>query len=132
MKKTILIVDDSENIRNLLIFTLENAGYNVLAAEDGFDAFKFLDNNQVDIILTDLYMPNINGIELIKKVRKKDSFKQIPILMLTTESQQDKKLMAKDVGANGWIIKPFAPEKLLAAIDKVLINCSMQNENCKK
>jgi len=121
MAKTILIVDDSESIREVVHFTLENAGYNVLVGIDGKDALKFFDgSNQIDLLITDLYMPNMDGIELIKAVRMNEYYKRIPILFLTTESQREKKMEAKDAGATGWIIKPFVPAKLLSALNKVL------------
>lgn len=120
MSKTILIVDDSESIREVVSFTLENAGYSVLIGTDGDDALKFLDGRNIDLVITDLHMPNMNGIELIKAIRNMDDYKRVPILFLTTESQQDKKNEAKDAGATGWIIKPFVPAKLLAALSKVI------------
>ncbi len=121
MAKTILIVDDSESIREVVHFTLENAGYDVLVGIDGKDALKFFDGtNHIDLLITDLYMPNMDGIELIRAVRANEDYKRIPILFLTTESQREKKLEAKDAGATGWIIKPFVPAKLLSALNKVL------------
>ncbi len=120
MAKTILIVDDSESIREVVSFTLENAGFNVLVANDGTDALKYFDGREIDLLITDLHMPEMNGIELIKKVRENDTYKRIPILFLTTESQKEKKEEAKSSGATGWIIKPFVPAKLLAAINKVM------------
>jgi len=120
MAKTVLIVDDSESIREVVSFTLENAGYNVIVAVDGQDAIKHFDGKIIDLLLTDLHMPNMNGIELIREVRKIDAYTRIPILFLTTESQRDKKMEAKDAGATGWIIKPFIPAKLLDAIVKVI------------
>ncbi len=120
MGKTILIVDDSESIREVVRFTLENAGYAVLVAADGKDALKFLDGREIDLLITDLHMPEMDGIELIKNVRNDDSYKRIPILFLTTESQKEKKMEAKTAGATGWIIKPFVPAKLLAALNKVI------------
>ena len=120
MAKTVLIVDDSESIREVVSFTLENAGYNVIVAIDGTDAIKHFDGKTIDLLLTDLHMPNMNGIELIKEVRKIEAYARIPILFLTTESQRDKKMEAKDAGATGWIIKPFIPAKLLEAIVKVI------------
>ena len=121
MAKTILIVDDSESIREVVNFTLENAGYNVLVGVDGKDALKFLDGKIViDLLITDLYMPNMDGIGLIKAVRADPTYKRIPILFLTTESQRNKKMEAKNAGATGWIIKPFVPAKLLSALNKVL------------
>lgn len=120
MSKIILIVDDSESIREVVSFTLENEGYNVLVGVDGKDALKFLDGRNIDLVITDLHMPEMDGIELIKNVRDMDAYKHIPILFLTTESQASKKMEAKEAGATGWIIKPFVPAKLLAALKKVL------------
>lgn len=120
MAKKILIVDDSESIREVVSFTLENEGYSIISAVDGKDALTQLDGKHLDLIITDLHMPNMNGIELIKEVRKMDAYKRIPILFLTTESQAAKKMEAKEAGATGWIIKPFVPAKLIAAINKVI------------
>jgi two-component system chemotaxis response regulator CheY len=120
MAKTILIVDDSESIREVVSFTLENEGYKVLVGIDGQDAIKFFDGSEIDLLITDLHMPNMDGIDLIKEVRKMDKYQRMPILFLTTESQAVKKMEAKDAGATGWIIKPFVPAKLIAAINKVI------------
>lgn len=120
MSKKVLIVDDSVSIREVISFTLENAGYNVFVAEDGKNALKILETNVVDLIITDLYMPEMDGIELVKKIKEKPENSKIPILFLSTESQMNKKMEAKEAGATGWIIKPFVPAKLLAAINKVL------------
>ncbi len=121
MEKQVLIVDDSESIREVLIFTLENAGYKVLTAINGQEALKLLDGKtKIDLIITDLHMPVMDGIELIKSTRSIQAYMYIPILFLTTESQVDKKNEAKAAGATGWIVKPFAPEKLLSAISKLI------------
>lgn len=120
MNKTILIVDDSESIREVVSFTLENEGYSVLVAIDGKDALRFLDGKSIDLIITDLHMPEMDGIELIKEVRKMPNYQRTPILFLTTESQTSRKMEAKDAGATGWIIKPFVPAKLIAALNKVI------------
>lgn len=120
MSKTILIVDDSESIREVVSFTLENEGYSVLIGVDGKDALKFLDGTNIDLIITDLHMPEMDGIEFIKEVRVTEQYKRVPILFLTTESQSTKKMEAKEAGATGWIIKPFVPAKLIAALKKVL------------
>lgn len=120
MSKIILIVDDSESIREVVSFTLENEGYKVLIGVDGQDALKHLDGRPIDLIITDLHMPNMDGIELIKNVRAMENYKRIPILFLTTESQTSKKMEAKEAGATGWIIKPFVPAKLIGALKKVL------------
>jgi two-component system, chemotaxis family, chemotaxis protein CheY len=120
MEKTILIVDDSESIREVVSFTLEGEGFKVLVGVDGKDALKFLDGRGIDLIITDLHMPVMNGIELIREVRQMNDYSRIPILFLTTESQTAKKMEAKEAGATGWIIKPFVPAKLVAAINKVI------------
>lgn len=120
MDKTILIVDDSESIREVVSFTLEKEGFSVLAGVDGQDALRFLDGRSIDLVITDLHMPNLDGIGFIKKVRSTDNYKRIPILFLTTESQAAKKMEAKDAGATGWIVKPFVPAKLIGALRKVL------------
>lgn len=120
MEKTILIVDDSESIREVVKATLENANYNVIVAVDGLDALGKLDGKQIDLIITDLNMPNKDGIELIRDARALDAYKFTPILLLTTESQAEKKQEAKAAGATGWIVKPFVQDKLLAVIQKVL------------
>ncbi len=120
MSKTILIVDDSESIREVVSFTLENEGFNVLIGNDGKDAQKFLTGDKIDLVITDLHMPEMDGIELIKVIRKMPEYKMVPILFLTTESQTEKKMEAKNAGATGWIIKPFVPAKLIAAIGKVM------------
>jgi two-component system chemotaxis response regulator CheY len=120
MAKTILVVDDSESIREIVSFTLENEGYKVLLGEDGSDALRHLDSNPIDLILTDLHMPVMNGIEFIKNVRSNENYRTVPILFLTTESQTAKKMEAKEAGATGWIIKPFVPAKLTEAINKVM------------
>src|SRR6056297_3448223 len=109
MAKTILIVDDSESIREVVSFTLEIEGFDVLVGVDGIDAQKFLTGDKIDLIITDLHMPEMDGIELIKEVRTRPEYKLIPILFLTTESQTEKKMEAKQAGATGWIIKPFVP-----------------------
>lgn len=121
MGKNILIVDDSESIREVVSFTLEDAGHSVISAIDGEDALARLEGvDKIDLIITDLHMPKMDGIELIKEVRTDDKFKFTPILFLTTESQASKKMEAKEAGATGWIIKPFVPEKLLGALKKVI------------
>lgn len=120
MGKKILIVDDSESIREVVCFALENAGHEVIKANDGTDAVAVLDGQHFDLIITDLHMPQMNGIDLIRAARALDAYKFTPILILTTESQTARKMEAKEAGATGWIVKPFVPEKLLEAINKVV------------
>lgn len=120
MANTILIVDDSESIREVVKATLENSGYVVLAGVDGVDALQYLDGRNISLVITDLNMPNKDGIELIRDIRQKGEYKFVPILLLTTESQTEKKQEAKAAGATGWIVKPFVQEKLLATVKKVI------------
>jgi two-component system chemotaxis response regulator CheY len=117
--KTILAVDDSSTIRQMVTFTLKEAGYKVLCAVDGVDALQQTSEQPMDLIITDLNMPNMNGIELIRQVRSLAAYKFVPILMLTTESSPEKKQEGKAAGATGWIVKPFTPEKLVAVVQKV-------------
>ena len=120
MNKTILIVDDSYSIRESISFFLTESGFNIIKAEDGKDALLKLDGKKIDLIITDLHMPNMNGIELIRNVRKLEGYMRIPILLLTTETLHEKKLEAKKAGATGWLNKPFEKQKLYSVINKVL------------
>ena len=119
-KKTILVVDDSESIREVVGFELERNGYKVVKAEDGKEALEKITKSRIDLLLTDLHMPVMNGLELIRKVRKIDNLKHLPILFLTTETQQAILIEAKRSGATGWITKPFNSEKLMKTIQKVI------------
>ena len=107
MAKVIMTVDDSSSIRQMVSFTLTEAGYEVIEAEDGIDAVNKLNGKNVNLLITDLNMPNMDGITLIKNVRTDPVNKYIPIIMLTTESQAEKKMEGKAAGATGWIVKPF-------------------------
>lgn len=120
MSKTILIADDSESIRELVDITLKSAGYQVLKSVDGEDAMRHLNGQSIDLVITDLNMPKMDGISLIKEIRAKSDYQTLPVLLLTTESQASKKEEAKAVGATGWIVKPFVQEKLLAVVHKVI------------
>ncbi len=120
MSKCIMTVDDSASVRQMVSFTLRQAGYEVVEAVDGKDALSKLDGNPVHMVITDLNMPNLDGIGLIKGVRSNAAYKFIPIIMLTTESQESKKLEGKQAGATGWIVKPFKPEQLISVTKKVL------------
>jgi len=119
MSKKIMTVDDSPSVRQMVSFTLQDAGYEVVEASDGQDALDKL-QGQVDMIITDLNMPNMDGIELIKNVRRNADYKFIPIVMLTTESQDSKKKEGKEAGATGWIVKPFKPPQILGVVQKLL------------
>ncbi len=120
MSKIIMAVDDSASVRQMVSFTLKQAGYQVLEAVDGKDALSKVDGSGVHMVLTDLNMPNMDGIELTRQMRANPNFKFIPIVLLTTESQAEKKQEGKTAGATGWIVKPFKPEQLLAVVKKVL------------
>ena len=118
--RKILIVDDSVSMRQMVSFTLRQGGYEVIEAKHGQAALNKLQSSVVDLIITDLNMPVMDGITLIQNVRKMPAMKSKPILMLTTEGIAAKKEQGKAAGATGWIVKPFDPEKLLLTIAKVL------------
>ena len=120
MAKTGLIVDDSLTMRQMVAFTLREAGYQVVEAEHGQDALDKITVNPINFVITDLNMPVMDGFTFIKQVRAMPAFKFLPILMLTTESQLSKKEQGKAAGATGWIVKPFDPDKLLQVVAKVL------------
>jgi two-component system chemotaxis response regulator CheY len=120
MNQTIMTVDDSASVRQMVTFTLKQAGYQILEAADGKDALSKLNGAGVHMVITDLNMPNMDGIELIRNLRANPACKFIPIVMLTTESQAEKKQEGKTAGTTGWIVKPFKPEQLLAVVKKVL------------
>lgn len=117
--KRILAVDDSASMRQMVGFTLKNAGYDVTEAKDGQEALDIAKTSEFDVIISDVNMPNMDGIELVTNLRTLPQFKFTPILMLTTESGAGKKGEGKAAGATGWIVKPFNPEQLLAVIKKV-------------
>jgi len=118
MTRKFLVVDDSASMRQLVSFTIKGAGYDVSVAENGKDALVKLNNGKVDMVITDLNMPEMDGIELIKKLRAMPDYKFTPIVMLTTESQELKKQEGRQAGASGWIVKPFSPEQLLGVVKK--------------
>ena len=120
MSKMIMTVDDSASVRQMVSFTLRDAGYGVVEAVDGKDALSKVNGSTLHMVITDLNMPNLDGIGLIQALRSIPSCKFIPIVMLTTESQVEKKQEGKAAGATGWIVKPFKPEQLLAVVKKVL------------
>jgi two-component system, chemotaxis family, chemotaxis protein CheY len=120
MSRRVLVVDDSESTRELLTVILETAGYQVDCAFDGEDAVTLLEGRYVDLVLTDLNMPRLDGIGLIKKLRAMESYKRTPIIMLTTESNATFKDQAKSAGATGWILKPFVADKLLDVVNQVI------------
>ena len=120
MAATILAVDDSASMRQMVSFTLKHAGYEVIQAADGVEALEYARNNAVNLVLTDVNMPRMDGITLVRELRLLASYKFTPMLVLTTEAAPEKKMQGKQAGATGWLVKPFNPEKLLATIAKVL------------
>ena len=120
MKKTIMTVDDSASTRLLVSFTLKKAGYQVVEAVDGKDALAKLTASRIHMILTDLNMPDMDGIELTRKVRADPSCKFIPIVLATAGCQAESKQAGKTAGVTGWLEKPFKPEQLLAVVKRVL------------
>jgi two-component system, chemotaxis family, chemotaxis protein CheY len=120
MARTALIVDDSVSMRSMVAFTLRQAGFDVLEGENGHDALTKMAGRKIEVIVTDLNMPVVDGFTFIRSVRARPEFKFTPILMLTTESQGDKKQEGRAAGATGWIVKPFDPQKLLDTIARVL------------
>lgn len=119
MSLKILAVDDSKTMRDMLSFTLKGSGYDVIEAEDGVNALSKLGDTKVDLVITDVNMPNMGGLELIVKLRAHPVHKATPILVLTTESDDKIKAEGRAAGATGWIVKPFSPEKLLQVVQKV-------------
>ncbi|MFH1148778.1 MAG: response regulator [Pseudomonadota bacterium] len=120
MGKVIMTADDSASIRQMVSFTLRQAGYEIIEAVDGKDALDKLVGTRIDMLIADLNMPNLDGIGLLKEVRRSPTHKFVPVIMLTTESHEAKKNEGRAAGASGWIIKPFKPDQLLAVIKKVL------------
>lgn len=119
MSKVIMIVDDSNIIRVTVRRALEGAGYSVLEAEEPLSALEQLNGQKVDLVISDVNMPTMNGIEFLKKLKEIDSYKFTPVIMLTTESQQELMMQGKEAGAKAWIVKPFNEKKLLMAVSKL-------------
>jgi two-component system chemotaxis response regulator CheY len=119
MSKRILTIDDSKTMRDMLMVTLADAGFDVLQAIDGQDGLDVLGDERVDVIITDINMPRMDGYQVIRELRRNPVHKTTPILVLTTESDTDKKMLARDAGATGWMVKPFDPDRLVATVRKV-------------
>jgi two-component system chemotaxis response regulator CheY len=118
--KTILIVDDSPSIRQMLAYVLSSNGYQVIEASDGEEGLQLAKTNTADLVLTDQNMPKRDGLSLIRALRALPAYQKTPIMMLTTESAPALKQQGREAGANGWMVKPFDPEKLLQMLAKVL------------
>jgi two-component system, chemotaxis family, chemotaxis protein CheY len=121
MAKTILIVDDSASVRQVVTIALKGAGYDVIEGNDGADALTKLTGQKVNLIISDVNMPNMDGITFVKEVKKLANYKFTPIIMLTTESQEGKKQEGQAAGAKAWIVKPFQPDQLLDAVSKLIL-----------
>jgi two-component system, chemotaxis family, chemotaxis protein CheY len=118
--KTIMTVDDSASLRQMVSVVLRTGGYEVIEAVDGLDALSKLKGQEVHMFLTDMNMPNMDGLEFTRQLRAMPQYKFVPIILLTTESHPDKKQQGKAAGATAWIVKPFNPDQLLAVVKKVM------------
>ena len=121
MGKTILIVDDSASLRQVVSIALKGAGYEVVEACDGRDALGKLDGRKLHLIISDVNMPNMDGISFVKEAKKLPDYRFTPVIMLTTESQEDKKREGQAAGAKAWVVKPFQPPQMLAAVAKLIL-----------
>ena len=120
MSKTILSVDDSASIRDMVAFALEPKGYAVVKAEDGKDGLVKMAQHDIDLVITDLNMPNMNGLEMTRAIREDDRYDGIPVVLLTTEGQKEKMIEGKKAGAAGWIVKPFDEAKICGVVAKMI------------
>ena len=116
-----MVVDDSSSVRQVVSMALKGAGYEVIEARDGQDALAKLDGQRIHLMISDVNMPNMDGITLVKEVKKLASYRFTPIIMLTTESQEAKKLEGQAAGAKAWVVKPFQPAQMLAAVSKLIL-----------
>lgn len=121
MGKTILIVDDSASLRQVVGISLRNAGYDVIEAADGRDALFKLTGQKVHLMISDVNMPNMDGISFLKSVKQNPAYKFTPVVMLTTESAEEKKKDGQAAGAKAWVVKPFKPEQLLGVVQKLVL-----------
>lgn len=120
MGKKVLVIDDSAVFRKVVALNLKNAGYEVGEAGDGIEGYQKITTEKYDIVVCDVNMPNMDGLAFVEKVRATESVRYIPIIMLTTESQEEKKLKGLEIGAKAWLVKPFQPAQLLKALEKLL------------
>ncbi len=121
MAKTILIVDDSVSIRQVVGIALRGAGYDVIDACDGRDALNKMTGQKIHLIISDVNMPNMDGITFLKEVKKNPRYKFTPVIMLTTEAGQDKMAQGRAAGAKAWVVKPFRPPQMLDAVSKLVL-----------
>jgi two-component system chemotaxis response regulator CheY len=121
MSKTVLVVDDSAAVRQVVSIALRGAGYNVITGVDGKDGLAKLDGQRIHLIISDVNMPNMDGIAFVGEAKKIPAYRFTPIIMLTTESQEEKKRLAQAAGAKAWVTKPFQPPQMLAAVAKLIM-----------
>jgi len=122
MSKTVLLVDDSEVFRKIVRVYLKNANFEIMESGDGQEAFTLLESGQkINLIVCDVNMPNMDGLTFIRKMKEHPKLKFTPIIMLTTESEEEKKRQGMEAGVKAWLVKPFSPEELLNAINKILL-----------
>lgn len=121
MSKTILVVDDSASLRQIVSIALKGAGYEVVEAADGQEALNLLDGRKINLIVSDVNMPVMDGITMVTEIKKNPNYKFTPIIMLTTESQDDMKTKGKEAGVRAWVVKPFKPEQMLDAVSKLVM-----------
>ena len=121
MSKTIMVVDDSASIRQVVRIALNGAGYNVIEASDGKDALSKLTGDKIHLVISDVNMPNMDGISLVKELKKNPRYKFTPVIMLTTEAGKDKMAEGKAAGAKAWVVKPFQPPQMLDAVSKLIL-----------
>ncbi len=121
MSKTILIVDDSASLRQVVAIALRGAGYDVIEACDGKDALGKMTGQKIHLIISDVNMPNMDGISYVKEVKQLPAYRFTPIIMLTTESQDGKKQEGQAAGAKAWVVKPFQPQQMLTAVSKLIL-----------
>jgi two-component system chemotaxis response regulator CheY len=121
MAKTILIVDDSASLRQVVGIALKGAGYDVIEACDGKDALTKLDGRKIHLIISDVNMPNMDGITFVKQMKTLPAYKFTPVIMLTTEAGDGKKAEGQAAGAKAWVVKPFQPAQMLTAVSKLIL-----------
>lgn len=121
MAKTIMVVDDSASLRQVVAIALRGAGYDILEASDGKDALSKLSGQKINLIVSDVNMPNMDGITMVREIKKIPAYKFTPVIMLTTESQESKMMEGKAAGVKAWVIKPFKPDQMLNAVSKLVM-----------
>ncbi len=121
MAKTVMIVDDSASLRQVVNIALKGAGYDVVEACDGRDALTKLDGRKIHLVISDVNMPNLDGIGFVKQLKANPSYKFTPVIMLTTEAGAGKKLEGQQAGAKAWVVKPFQPQQMLDAVSKLVL-----------